>query len=265
MRSTPSRGGCRRSGTSRPPPPPDAVVPTERAHRVLEGLRAWRPRATPSTSPSSTNDVAGQRPRDGDDAGEAVGDVVEVAGVDAHVVAGAVDLDAGAVELPLHRRRAGVAERLGDVGGAGGQHRLDRVSTASRTASSASRALVQRQRGGAAEVAREHRGAPDDGERHVGRLGDGVGHHPGQRALAQLAGEQPADEVRLGLGGAREEVGEQRLARRHRPGAGGAGQRRSGSASSSSTSTDGSVGGLDVDAVGRPPADADAALPGRAR
>ena len=39
----------------------------------------------------------------------------------------AVHLHAGAVELPLDRRQAGVAERLGDVGRAGRQHRLDRV------------------------------------------------------------------------------------------------------------------------------------------
>ena len=61
-----------------------------------------------STSPSSTTRVdrqAGRRPRPG----QPGGDVVEVAGVEADLVAVAVGLDAGAVELPLHRRLGRVA------------------------------------------------------------------------------------------------------------------------------------------------------------
>ena len=85
-------------------------------------------------------------------------------------------------------------------------------STASRTASSASRPSVSATHGGAAEVAAEHRGPAHDVDRHLGRRGDGVGHDPGERALAQPAGEQPPDEVGLGLGRPIEEVGEQRLA-----------------------------------------------------
>ena len=107
-----------------------------------------------------------------------------------------------------------MAERLGDVGRAGRQHRLDRVQHREPHGFEGVLALGQRQRGGAAEVAREHRGAADDGDRDAGGGGDGVGHHAGQRALPQLTGEEPADEVDLGLGGAREEVGEQRLAGR---------------------------------------------------
>ena len=40
------------------------------------------------------------------------------------------------------------------------------------------------------------------------RLRDRVGHQPGQRALAQLPGEEPADEARLRLGRALEQRAE---------------------------------------------------------
>ena len=167
---------------------------------------------TPSTSPSSTTDVTGRPQSHGDDAGEAIGDVVEVAGVDAHLVAESVDLHPGAVELPLHRRRARVAQRLGDVGGTGGEHRLDRVQHGEPDGLEGLATVGQREHRRAAEVAREHRGAADDVDRDPRGGGDGIGHHPGQRALAELAGEQPADEVDLGLGGAGEEIREQCLA-----------------------------------------------------
>ena len=51
-------------------------------------------------------------------------------------------------------------------------------------------------------------------ERHARRLGDGVGHHPGQRALAEPTGEEVAHELGLGLGRPGEEVAEQLLAGR---------------------------------------------------
>src|SRR3546814_3922653 len=53
---------------------------------------------------------------------------------------------------------------------------------------------------------------------------DGICHHAGQRALPQLAGEEPAHEVGLWRGGPLEEVLEQLLAGGHRSGAGGTGQ-----------------------------------------
>ena len=62
---------------------------------------------SPIASPSSTSSRAGKVRTDVDDLRQSVGDVVEIAGEDAHFVAVAVHLDAGAVELPLDRRRPG--------------------------------------------------------------------------------------------------------------------------------------------------------------
>ena len=71
---------------------------------------------TPMTSPSRTTRLDRQRAELVDDRRHAVGDVVEVAGVEAHLVAEPVRLDAHAVELPLDRRRPGGGQRLADVG-----------------------------------------------------------------------------------------------------------------------------------------------------
>ena len=216
MRSAPSRWRMSKKRTSSVAAAPDAP---SRPKALMVSWNAWGEASscTPSTSPSSTTDVTGRARATADDAVETIGDVVEVAGVDAHLVAESVDLHAGAVELPLHRRRARVAQRLGDVGGTGGEHRLDRVQHGQPDGLEGLAALGQREHRRAAEVAGEHRGAADDVDRDPGGGGDGVGHHAGQRALAELAGEQAADEVDLGLGGAGEEVGEQRLAGRLRP------------------------------------------------
>ena len=105
------RGGRRRTGPPEPAPGV-AVLAPERRHRVLERRRACSV-SGPSPSPRrrARADRAGKRPHEGDDAGQAIGDVVEVARVEAHLVAVAVGLDAGAVELPLHRRLAGARPR----------------------------------------------------------------------------------------------------------------------------------------------------------
>ena len=71
--------------------------------------------------------LADRQPADrGDDPGQGLGDLVEVAGVDADLVAAAVDLDADPVELELHRRALEPVQRLGHVRAGGGQHREDR-------------------------------------------------------------------------------------------------------------------------------------------
>ena len=149
------------------------------------------------------------------------------------------------------------------VGGAGRQHRLDRVEHRQADRLEGSAALGQRPRRGATEIAREHRRPPDDGKGHVSGLGHRVGHQSGQRALAELAGEQAAEEVSLRFGGSPEQVGEERPAGGDRSRTGGGGQRREGGVQ---------LKHLDrrrrrwpgVHAIGRPPPDADPALPGQA-
>ena len=58
------------------------------------------------------------------------------------------------------------------------------------------------------EVSCEHRSAPDGRDRHRSCLRDRVRHHAFERALAQLAEEEPDQEPLLGLGRAGEERGE---------------------------------------------------------
>ena len=68
------------------------------------------------------------------------------------------------------------------------------------------------------EVAGQHGGPAHGGERQARRLGHRVGHHAGQGALAQLPGEQAADELGLSVGGPAEQVGQPGLARGGRSG-----------------------------------------------
>ncbi len=81
--------------------------------------------------------------------------------------------------------------------------------TRSPTASSASAPSVSASRGGGGEVARQHRGPSHLRRGHPRGLRDGVGHDAGQRTLAQLAEEQPAEEVGLVWRGPSREVVEQ--------------------------------------------------------
>ena len=68
-----------------------------------------------------------QRQRGLDHLGQTRGDIVEAAGVDRHVIAGAVDLHPGAVQLGLENRRAAeLLEGLGHAGRGLGEHRTDR-------------------------------------------------------------------------------------------------------------------------------------------
>ncbi len=83
--------------------------------------------------------AAGEPARDVDELRHPLGDVVERAGEDAHVVAVAVHLHADAVELPLDRRRGDPGERVGDVDRGGGEHRRERPADLSRNAARPSR------------------------------------------------------------------------------------------------------------------------------
>ena len=149
-----------------------------------------------------------QRKRRLDDLGQPGGDVVEAAGVDRHVIAGTVDLDAGTVELGLENGLAAESfECLGDAGRGLGQHRPDGLTDPQRELRQ--RRLTAGQRGGrdGRQIAAQHRRPADSRGGHARGLRDGVGHHPGERALAQLAAEKPAQERLLGVGCRGEQIG----------------------------------------------------------
>ena len=117
------------------------------------GARRRRARSPPrrgrrTSAGSATNRL--------DDLGDAVGDVGEVSGERAHLVARAVNLDPGAVELPLHRGRPDARERVVDVSAVCASIGWTGRSTIEAEPASASAPSVERGRGDRAEVAGEH-------------------------------------------------------------------------------------------------------------
>ena len=225
-----------------PDAPPCRRIGAEVAHHVLEAPRGTL--VVDAEHLAVEHEVAAwQLGHHLGDAAEPLRDVVEVAGVQTDVAVASVGLDAGAVQLPLDGRRAGRGERLGDVGGRRGQHRLDRPTRRHGDRRQRRLAAGQRRLGSAAEVAGHHRRPAHAGHRDGGGLGDGVDHHAVERALAHLAAEHAPQEVLLRLGGATEDVDQQPL-----PGGGDAGPRTSPPAGRSPrwmspTVSDGSVAG----------------------
>jgi hypothetical protein len=140
-----------------------------------------------------------------------VRDVVEVAGVDADVLIPAVDLDPDPVELPFHRRTIEAPDRLGHARGGGGEHRKDGPEDLEPHAAKPTLALGDRDLGGAHEIAREHQRTARKLAGDLGRFRDRVDHQPGERALPQLAREQPSYEVGFLLGRPAEERAENQL------------------------------------------------------
>ncbi len=119
-----------------------------------------------------------------------------------------MDLQAGAVELPLHRGRpADPCQGVGDAVGRLRQHRLDRPKHGEPEPGQAVAALGHRGPGHLPQVSREHGGPPDvrgAGARHPGHR---VHHHPLQGPLADLAKHQPSEEgLLLGRGPPKEVV-----------------------------------------------------------
>ena len=89
------------------------------------------------------------------------------------------------------------ASAVGDVRRAGREHREDAAADLEPDAVQSGVALGERDHGRPAEVARQHRRPAYERGRHRRRPGDGVGHQARERALAQLADEQAAQEVGL--------------------------------------------------------------------
>ena len=98
-----------------------------------------------------------------------------------------MDLQACPVELGLDGDLVEPLEGLGDVGGGGGQHGLQRHPDLQADGGQRLLAAVQGCLGDRGEVAREHRGAAHEPLVEVGRTGDGLHQQPLQGALAQLA------------------------------------------------------------------------------
>ena len=92
-----------------------------------------------------------------------------------------------------------------DVGRGRGEHRRDRPPDLEPERRQRLRAAAERRLGDRAEVAAQHQRPPHGRDRHAGRLGHRVADHRGQRALAQVAEHQRAQERLLGRRRARQQ------------------------------------------------------------
>ena len=105
----------------------------------------------------------------------------------------------------------GLLQRGLDVGRGRGQHRRDRAPDLEPERRQRLRAvLAQRRRGHRAEIAAQHQRPPHRGDRHVRGLGHRVADDRRQRALAQVAEDQRAQERLLGRRRPRQQRGQRR-------------------------------------------------------
>ena len=123
---------------------------------------------------------------------------VRAARVDAHLVARLVQLDARTVHLPFECDFAAeLRQRFADVGGGLRQHRRDRRQRLQLKLRERRRALGQCSARDRAEILRVHGRAPDLVDGYLGRSGDCIEHDAFERALPQLADQQPDQEFLL--------------------------------------------------------------------
>ena len=165
---------------------------------------------------------AGQLPRDRDDVGQAARHVGEPARPDPHPLALAMDLHAGAIVLELERGPAAVgAQHVTEVGRDLGQHGQQRHERPRRRAAQRRRAARAGQRRHRREVAEEERGPAHRGHVGVGGQRDRLQHEAMGDAGAQLAADDAIEKIALVRRGPPRQLGQPRVPRPPRAGAGG--------------------------------------------
>jgi hypothetical protein len=89
----------------------------------------------------------------------------------------------------FHSTAAGAhpAERVGDVGRRGGEHRLHRLSDDQPEGGETGHAVSERCLGHRPQRAAHHRRVAHIGQGHLGSAGHSVDHHAFERTLPQLA------------------------------------------------------------------------------
>ena len=203
---------CSVSGSA----PAAASTPrTRRKRRISSWNGSGRPAASrATTSPSRMSGAPGEiPPGDGHDVGEAARDVGHAPAPDRHPVAVAMELDARAVVLVLHRGGSAVrVQRLRRIGRDLGQHRQERHEDAGRGRREGLGAAGERERGHRGEVAGDERGPAHPRGRSAGRLRYRLQRQSVREAHAHLAEDDALEEVALLLGGARGQLAEARLA-----------------------------------------------------
>ncbi len=192
--------------------------------RLLEG--AWPPVLVERDHLSVEDEPLGpQLQGDGGEFGEAAGDVVQGAGVDAYVGAVAVDLDADAVQLLLDRTRTQLRHGLRDGGRAVRQHRQDGAADGEPEFLQGRRPVREQRLGHCLQRSGEHHRPSYVGRGRPGGSGQALHGHRVQGALPDLAGEESEQVALLVLGGRRQQLAHQALAFGLRTGAGDAADR----------------------------------------
>ena len=191
----------------------DVEPAAEAAHRDLERVRGA---VGPERDGLAVEDelAGGKRPHRFDQLGHRGGDVVEPAGDRPRTSSPAlVDLDPGAVELVLQRRLAQLVERhRRRPRPSPRQHRVHRPEELGGEARELRGSPRQRRPGYAGQVARHHPGPPHRSGGHLRGARHRLDHQPLERALAELAHDQPEEEALLCPRGAGEELTQEALA-----------------------------------------------------
>ena len=139
------------------------------------------------------------------DLGHAIGHVGERSSERAHLALGDVDLEADAVELPLDVGRVDPFERVGRVGRRLREHRVHGAKDGEPEAIETCLALGDRRRGHGPQIALEHQRPPNPRGGNPRRRGDPFHHASLERALPELAHQEPGQERLLGFGRAFEQ------------------------------------------------------------
>ena len=180
------------------------LITTEAAHRLLEDSG---PTVIGDSQRLTIEHHACHRQAadHGDDLRESGRDLVEVAGIDLHVVTDPMDLDPRAVELPFNRRQADGFDRRADRGGCRGEHWLNTPARVQADLGQRCVTALMRNPGDNTQVTGHHRRPAHTRGLQAEGLGDRIGNDPGERTVAHIAEKDPAEELALGGGRLSEE------------------------------------------------------------
>lgn len=191
--------------------PVDIDPAGEAAHGELEGVgaAAWGE----GEDFAIEDEIAGGEGADGlDDFGHGFGDVVQLAGEDAHFGSVAMDLHAGSIHFEFESRLSEFSERLCNIYGGLGEHGLDGAEELEAEAGEAGSPLREGGAGDGDDAAGEHNGAAHAFRGEFGGFGDGVDHDAFEGSLAEFAHEEGCKEALFGRGGGGEEGVERGMA-----------------------------------------------------
>jgi hypothetical protein len=161
----------------------------------LAARQGWRVAVNYASNRKAADAVVAAIAEGGGEAVAIAGDVGKTAGEDADVVSVAVHLDAGAVELVLHRCLTGDLERGGRRRCGRREHRQHRAPHHQADGVELVCAAGEGDHRGLTQIARQHRGAAHARDGTVGGSGDRVEQNSAEGSGAQLTEHRPRQEV----------------------------------------------------------------------